>query len=141
MPVVQNVRVLVVDDEPTIADTLTMILKAGRYEARAVYSGLEAVTVLETFKPHAVISDVMMPGMTGIELAVHLADHWPICKLLLMSGHSDAFEQVERSLRNGYHHSILPKPVHPEQILAFVETCVTRDQAPAGEHEGLPGDW
>lgn len=98
-PAPETTRVLVVDDEHAIADTMTMILAASHFEARAAYSPLEALSLLDTFNPHAVISDVMMPGMSGIELALHLGDRLPWCKVLLMSGHSSAFELLEKHRR------------------------------------------
>jgi len=124
-------RVLVVDDEHAIADTMAMILAASHFEARAAYSALEALSLLDTFTPHAVITDVMMPGMTGIELALHLGDRLPLCKVLLMSGYNSAFELVEQSLQGAYCPTILCKPVRPQQILAFVQSCDPNGPRPA----------
>ena len=118
-----DVRVLVVDDERNIADSLVLILRAKQYQARAVYSAEEAMVAAEIFKPHAVISDVIMGKATGIDLALYLEAQEPGCKVLLISGNSIGLGLVQDALRRGYFHTILTKPVHPEQILAFLATC------------------
>ena len=64
-------KVLVADDEQVIANTLAIILNQAGFEARAVFSGEKAVEALDSFQPDMLISDVIMTGMTGIELAAH----------------------------------------------------------------------
>jgi CheY-like chemotaxis protein len=82
-------RVLVVDDERLVADTLVMIAKFAGHTARAAYSGEEAAQIADEFMPQVCVSDVMMPGMIGIELADWLEEHHPDCRLLLISGAVD----------------------------------------------------
>lgn len=108
-------RVIVVDDEPMIADTLALVLQSRGHSVRAAYCGEDAVAMLPSFMPNAVISDVMMPGISGIELAQYIADNYPDCKTLLISGCTDL---AERSLR-----PILTKPIHPGEILRFIDAC------------------
>lgn len=119
----QGVRVLIVDDEQTLADTLALIVTRSGYESMAVYNGREAIEAAVLFRPHAVISDVMMPGMNGIELARYFAKNFIGCKVLLMTGHDSADSLVESSLSCGYVVNILTKPVMPQTILAFVASC------------------
>ena len=125
MPTVNlSLRVLVVDDEKLIADSMAMILRVKNYEARVAYSAEGAVLAAEVFRPHAVISDVVMGAMSGIDLAMHLAEEQPDCKVLLVSGKAVALDLMEEANRRGYHHPILGKPVHPDRILEFLATCV-----------------
>ncbi len=119
----QGIRVLIVDDERTLADTLALIVTRGGYESMAVYNGREAVEAAILFKPHAVISDVMMPGMNGIELARYFAENYSGCRVLLLTGHDSAAKLVEASLSCGYVVNVLTKPVMPQTILAFVASC------------------
>lgn len=70
-------RVLVVDDEHVVADSLALILKARGFEARAIYSGEDAAELALTWKPDAVISDVVMGKMDGVALAIYLARTLP----------------------------------------------------------------
>jgi YesN/AraC family two-component response regulator len=117
------VRVLVVDDERIIADSLALILMSKGHLARVAYCGLEAIELAETFKPDAIISDVIMPGVDGIDLANYFAEHHPSCRVLLMSGDAAAFSLLQESLQLGREHNIVIKPVHPANILEFVDTC------------------
>lgn len=73
-------RVIVVDDEQVIANTLAIILNDAGFEARRVFSGEEAVELLETFSPDVLIVDAIMPGITGIEVAIIVRDKLPACK-------------------------------------------------------------
>src|SRR5580658_4019700 len=65
-------RVLVVDDEQVIADTLAKILDLNGYDASAVYTGTSAVESARLLQPDLVISDVIMPDMNGIEAAISI---------------------------------------------------------------------
>jgi DNA-binding NtrC family response regulator len=116
-------RVLVVDDEKVIADSLAMILKTRGYRSRAVYDAEEAITAADEFQPNAVISDVVMPGMNGVDLAVYFEHQFPECKVLLISGNAAAGPMLEESAKHGHLHTILAKPVHPGQILEFLASC------------------
>lgn len=118
-----GLRVLIVDDEHNIADSLSMILRTRGYIVRTAYSGEDAVLIAQSFQPHAAVTDVVMPGMSGVDLTIWLAEHCPECKVLLMSGNADAFPMVEESIRRGHAHTILTKPFHPQRILDFLATC------------------
>src|ERR1700739_3487967 len=78
--------VMVVDDEKVIADTLVAILARSGYAAIAAYDGESALERARSTDPQMVITDVCMPGMGGIELAVAIRDTYPDCKILLFSG-------------------------------------------------------
>jgi DNA-binding NtrC family response regulator len=118
-------RVLVVDDEASIADSLSLILQTRGHRARVAYSAEEAILISDEFVPQALISDVVMPGMNGLDLAAYFDERYPACKVLLISGNAIGFGLVEESVRRGHYHSILPKPIHPAQILQFLATCVS----------------
>lgn len=117
-------RILIVDDEPSIADSLALILKTHGYTVRSAYSGQAAVFIAQAFHPDAVISDVVMPGGSGLDLANWLSMHCPETKVLLVSGNHDAAPMTEEAARRGLPSSILPKPVHPATILEFLASCV-----------------
>ena len=65
-------RVLVVDDEHVIADTLAIILNQAGFNASAVYTGNDAVELARSERPDLIITDVIMPDMNGIEAAIHI---------------------------------------------------------------------
>lgn len=109
-------RVLVVDDEKIVADTFAMIIQMENYEARAVYSAEEAVEILASFEPKIVVSDIVMGGMSGFDLAIYLAEHRPDCRVILVSGHAFHQPEVARTIKHGF--EFLTKPVEPADLLA-----------------------
>ena len=112
-------RVLVVDDEHVIADTLAIILSRAGYNASAAYSGAQAVDLARAEKPDLIITDViMLPGMSGIEAAIRVREFLPTCKILLFSGQASTADLLEDARVRGYEFQILAKPVHPQDLLA-----------------------
>ena len=111
-------KVLVADDEQVIANTLAIILNQAGFEARAVYSGENALESLDTFQPNMLISDVIMTGMTGIEAAIQIRQKLPQCKILLFSGQAATADLLEKARAQGHEFEILAKPVHPTDLLA-----------------------
>jgi CheY-like chemotaxis protein len=114
-------RVIVIDDEQVIANTLAIILNNAGFEARAVFNGQQAVELLETFQPEMLIADVVMPGMTGIETAIAIRNKLPKCKVLLFSGQAVTADLLEKARTQGHEFEILAKPVHPSDLLAKLE--------------------
>ena len=111
-------RVLVVDDEQVIADTLAKILELNGYDASAVYTGTAAVESARALQPDLVISDVIMPDMNGIEAAISIRGFLPTCKILLFSGQAATADLLENARSHGHEFEILAKPVHPSDLLA-----------------------
>ncbi len=115
-------RVLVVDDEQVIADTLAKILDLNGYDASAVYSGTAAVESARALQPDLVISDVIMQDMNGIEAAIHIRGFLPSCKILLFSGQAATADLLENARAQGHEFEILAKPVHPSDLLAKLKS-------------------
>ena len=111
-------RVLVVDDERVIADTLAIILNQSGFEATAVYSGEKAVEMARTLRPNMLISDVIMTDMNGIDAAIQIRSILPDCKILLFSGQAATADLLEGARARGHEFEILAKPVHPQDLLA-----------------------
>lgn len=110
-------KVLVVDDERVIADTLAMILNQSGFEARAVYSGEAAVGITPEFQPDMLISDVIMADLNGIDAAIRIRTLAPKIKILLFSGQAATADLLEKARARGYEFEILAKPVHPQDLL------------------------
>lgn len=115
-------RVLVVDDEQVIADTLAKILDLNGYDASAVYTGTAAVESARALQPDLVISDVIMPDMNGIEAAISIRGFLPSCKILLFSGQAATADLLENARAQGHEFEILAKPVHPADLLAKLKS-------------------
>ncbi len=113
-------RIFVVDDEQCIADTLVLILRQSGYEARGFYDAQSALEEIESGCPDLVISDVVMPGMSGTEMAVLIQERHPVCKILLFSGNATTLDMLEGARLLGHHFELLGKPFHPTDLLARV---------------------
>jgi CheY-like chemotaxis protein len=118
------IRVLVADDERTIANTLAHILNVSGFEAKAVYSGENAVEAARDLKPDVLITDVVMGGMTGIEAAINITAILPSCRIILFSGQASTGDLLERAQAQGYRFEILTKPVHPQVLLDHLAATV-----------------
>lgn len=116
-------KVLVVDDEHTIADTLAIILNKAGFNTSAVYSGTEAVDVAKSVKPDLIISDVVMPDMNGIEAMILIRGFLPTCKVLLFSGQASTVDLLENARARGHEFDILAKPVHPQDLITRLTTA------------------
>jgi DNA-binding NtrC family response regulator len=116
-------RVLVVDDERNVADSLALILQNIGHQAGAVYSAGDAITAAHDLDPHILISDVIMPGMNGIGLAGYFADHFPSCKVLLISGSETTTGLLNDAKRHGHEFAFMQKPIPPKLIIDFVSAC------------------
>jgi DNA-binding NtrC family response regulator len=110
--------VFVVDDEKVIADTLASILKQNDYDAKPFYSGESAMQEGEVSPPQLLISDIAMPRMSGIDLALYFRNRDPACKVLLFSGQANTADLLRRADEEGHHFEILNKPIHPADFLA-----------------------
>jgi CheY-like chemotaxis protein len=114
-------KVLVVDDERVIADTLAMILNQSGFDARAVYSGEKAVEMASTFTPDMLITDVIMADLNGIDAAIMIRSILPKIKILLFSGQAATADLLEKARAKGYEFEILAKPVHPQDLLSKLQ--------------------
>lgn len=124
-------RVMVVDDESSIADTVTEILRMSGYAAIAAYDADEALEVALLSPPQLVITDVALPGMNGIELAVTIRRIYPDCKILLFSGRASTADLMESAHRAGHHFTLLNKPVPPADLLAMVAEHLEEAEEPS----------
>ena len=114
-------KIYVVDDEPMIATTLVTILRMNGYSARAFTDGEEALASALADTPDLVISDIGMPGMSGIELASYMRSLCPTCKVLLLTGYGNYLQSLydTRYLDEGIY--ILHKPLHPADLLREIK--------------------
>ena len=110
-------RILVVDDEALIADTIVQILNRNGFIAEAAYSGAEAIEQASRLCPELVLSDVMMPNVDGVEAAIAIREHCPDTRIVLFSGQAATVEILARARQRGHDFELLPKPIHPTQLI------------------------
>lgn len=122
--------ILIVDDEPVLADTLAVILRRAGYLATAVYSCEEALPILAANPPALIVSDVILPGMNGVAFAKLIRERAPGCRVLLFSGNADTHDLIEAARDEGHVFEVLAKPVSPPKMLEKVASLL-RESAPA----------
>lgn len=113
-------RVFVVDDERIISSTLAMILTLQGFDATAYTQPLEALKAARCKAPDLLISDVMMPELSGIDLSIQVQESCPSCRVLLFSGQATTMDLLETARTNGHAFELLTKPVHPTELLKKV---------------------
>jgi len=119
-PAEQRLRrtVLVVDDESLIADTLAEILNdSGDFDAIAVHDGERALEQAQDRAPDILITDVVMPGINGIELAKSIRSRYPKTRIILLSGQAQARDLMREASHEGYAFELWAKPIHPDLLL------------------------
>jgi len=126
-------RILIVDDEKIIADTLALILNTIGCESKAVYSGESALAAAEQFQPDILISDVIMAEMSGIEVANIISEKQPNCKVILFSGQAATADLVAHAVSRGHAFEILAKPVHPRTLIELVRGLAAPTNAAVGQ--------
>ena len=110
-------RVLVVDDERLVADTLSEILKRFKYDALPFYNGEAAIEAARELCPDFVLSDVIMPRMNGVETVLKIREICPHTRVILLSGNAATADLLTKAHSEGHDFELLAKPVHPDELL------------------------
>ena len=116
---------LIVDDEPTIVDTLAVTLDWEQLEIMTVYkaySAKEALALLAEHEVDLVLADIHMPRMTGLELVAQIYQSYRHVKCVLLSGHAE-FAYAKQAIKFGVSEYLL-KPVSDEDLIAVVRRLV-----------------
>ena len=122
-------RVFVVDDEQVVVLTLATILRSHGFNATSFTQPLEALQAADSDVPDLLISDVMMPLLSGIELAIQIQERCPNCKVLLFSGQASTVSMLDVARTHGRVFDILTKPVHPTDLLRKIQ-AITESMPP-----------
>ena len=114
----RGLRVLVVDDERAIADSLARILVQVGFDATAVYSGEAACDKAQALKPDVLVCDVMLTGISGVEAALEICRLLPNCRVILITGQLNTGEIFDRAKCLPSDFDLIRKPFHPEELIA-----------------------
>lgn len=117
-------RILVVDDEPNINDLISTSLKFSGFDVRSAMNGAEALTVAEEFKPHALVLDVMMPGMNGFEVCEKLRKDGLRVGVLFLTAKDSTDDKVTGLTIGGDDYMV--KPFSLEELIARVRAILRR---------------
>ncbi len=111
-------RVMIVDDEPVVADTLRLIFQKNGFEAQSVYSADAAMACAASFTPELMLCDINMPEKDGVELISAMNQDHPACRILVLTGAYASMARVREfgaTLKRTL--PILAKPCAPADVL------------------------
>jgi DNA-binding response OmpR family regulator len=123
-------KILIVEDETAIADTLAVILTTRGYHVEVAYTAERAIDIIAKWAPDVAVVDVMLPLMNGIDFSIVLRANYPTCSIMLSSGQPDTGALLEEALKKGHRFEILAKPLHPALLLDTVESLFSARQEP-----------
>jgi len=110
-------RVLVADDERTIADSLVQIFRKEGFESLAVYDCRSAINAASQFTPNVLIADIVMADMSGFELAEAYSQVLPGCRVILFSGQAETIDLRQRSGIPESRFDVYTKPIAPQVFI------------------------
>ncbi len=113
--------IFVVDDEYIIASTLATILQRNGFDASFFTEPLAVLPAARLKAPDLLITDVVMPVLSGIDLAIAVRLEFPECKVLLFSGQAATANLLEAARLKGYDFELLSKPIHPTEFLKRIK--------------------
>jgi two-component system OmpR family response regulator len=122
--VTETQRVLVVDDEPNIADVISMALRYQGFEVETAGDGASALKAVAAFRPHLMVLDIMLPDMEGFEVARRLGAQRAHVPILFLTAR-DATEDKVRGLTMGGD-DYVTKPFSLEELIARIRTILRR---------------
>jgi len=117
-------RVLVIDDEDAIRKSLRMVLEYEGYEFLEAASGPEGLDTLKREGPDAVLLDIKMPGMDGLEVLQAARGRDTQTPILMISGHGDIPTAVEAIHKGAY--DFIEKPLESERVLTALRNAIER---------------
>ncbi len=112
-------RILVVDDEANMRRVLQALVEQEGFEARGVADGAEALALMDKFFPHAVLSDLKMPRMDGMELLRRLSEEHPDVPVIMLTAHGTVDTAVEALKRGAFDY--LTKPFEKDEIANVIK--------------------
>ena len=111
-------RVLVVDDDRLVADTLALIFEKSGFDARAAYNADEALEKAREFVPDLLLCDVTMPGRDGLALVCDITEELPSCRIIVLTAFYSNLKSVrEQSNKLPRPLGIMTKPCQPSELL------------------------
>lgn len=109
--------ILVVDDQTIIADSLVDILNGAGFRAVVAYDGASALRMAESAQPDYLLTDVVMPVMNGVELAIAIRKKYPATRIVLFSGQAGISDILQQGKQQGYEFELIAKPIHPDKLI------------------------
>ena len=118
----ESFDVLIVDDEKVVIDSVKKILSLGNYHVDAVFDAETALDKLKTVHYKIIITDLMLPKASGIDLIASVKQQYPHIPLILITGYA-TLENAVHSLNKGSF-DFIPKPFEIEEVLGATARCI-----------------
>ncbi|MVQ51198.1 response regulator [Nocardioides sp. MAH-18] len=123
-------RILVVDDDASLAEMLTIVLRQEGFESRMVTRGDEALDVFRAYKPDLVLLDLMLPGRDGIDVCKEIRAESGV-PIVMLTAKGDTVDVVV-GLESGADDYVV-KPFKPKELIARIRARIRRFDAPSPE--------
>ncbi len=117
--------VLIVDDEPMVAETLRLIFRQHGLSAEVVHNAEQALAFVALTTPDLVVCDIEMPGEDGVSLMQHLGRLLPACPILVLTGAYGSLTRIREcaaGLRQSV--SIMTKPCQPSDLILTADSML-----------------
>jgi two-component system, OmpR family, response regulator RegX3 len=131
MPNGSKPQILVVEDEPSIRESLGMLLMSVGYDVSMAENGVSAVSQLNRTIPDLIVTDLNMPQMSGIELISHVRSRYPWISIVAMSGDFQGDAVPAGIIADRFY----PKGQHPHNLLTTIASLIARNPARGSAHE------
>ncbi len=138
----EKVRILVVDDEPLILESLSLMLERSGYYVKKAPDALKALALMEEYHIDIVLTDLSMPDMDGLEFQEKVGEKYPHVPVIFLTAHSTVGTAVKAIKLGAYDY--IEKPCKSEQLLSIIDKLInekklcSRTGVSAGEHRKLP---
>lgn len=116
-PQPRRTKVLVVDDQKLIVDTIAEILTDAGFDVVGAADGWAALDAAARFHPDYLLSDVLMPEMNGVDLAIAVRKMFPSTRVLLFTGQAGISGILLEGQKQGYEFELIAKPIHPLKLI------------------------
>lgn len=117
----EDIKILVIDDEKNILESIKMVLNYENYQVFTANSGIDGIDKFKTNNPDIVLLDVKMPGFNGIEVLKQLKEINPFSEIIMISGHSGIEEAVEAARLGAF--DFLEKPIARDKLVLTVRNA------------------
>lgn len=125
----QRDRILVVDDDDDACEAISRFLDQSGYAVEAALDPAHALARLDQVRPDLVVSDLQMPGMSGLELIRRIQARQPGTPVILVTGAAETRDLCTGAKQYGAV-ECLTKPVNPEELLWAIERALVCHRAP-----------
>jgi two-component system, NtrC family, nitrogen regulation response regulator NtrX len=120
----EDIKIIVIDDEKNILESIKMVLTYENYKVETAGSGLDGIELFKTLNPDIVLLDVKMPGFNGIEVLRNLKEINPFSEVIMISGHSGIEEAVEASRLGAF--DFLEKPIARDKLILTIRNAAEK---------------